>query len=93
MQAADIPTQSSDAKYELVEDEAIIIDLKTGSYYSLNDTGTMFWELIDGQRSVAACAAEIAKEYDVAASEVEGDILELAEGFLSEGLIELRSAA
>lgn len=93
MLAADIPTQSSDAKYELVEDEAIIIDLKTGSYYSLNDTGTMFWKLIDGQRSIAACAEEIAKEYDVAASIVESDILELAEGFLSEGLIELQSAA
>ena len=89
MQASDKPKRSPQASYEVVEEEAIIINLTTGSYYSLNDTGTMFWNLLDGQRSISECARLIAQDYDVEASVVEPDILELADGFLEEGLIEL----
>jgi hypothetical protein len=89
MQASDKPKRSPQASYEVVEDEAIIINLTTGSYYSLNDTGTMFWNLLDGERTIAECARLIAHNYDVEAGVVEPDLLELAGGFLEEGLIEL----
>ena len=89
MQVTDRPKRSAQAAFEVVEDEAIIIDLNTGSYYSLNDTGTMFWKLLDGQRTIADCARAIAQEYAVEAGEVEQDLLELAGAFQEEGLIEL----
>jgi hypothetical protein len=53
----------------------------------LNDTGTMFWELLDGERTIADCARLIAAEYEVEADVVEADLLELAAGFEQEGLI------
>ena len=87
MQVTDILERSDDANYEKVGDEAILISLTTGSYYSLNDTGTMFWELIDGQRTIADCAREIAGEYEVEAGLVEADLLELAAEFAEEGLV------
>lgn len=87
MQLTDIPKHSSQATHQEVGEEAIIIDLSTGSYYSLNDTGTMFWQLIDGQRTIADCAKLIAEEYDVEADVVEADLLELAAEFKGEGLI------
>ncbi len=87
MQATDKPQHSPNAAYQTVETEAILINLITGSYYSLNDTGTMFWELLDGQRTIADCARLIAAEYEVEASVVEADLLELAADFKQEGLI------
>lgn len=87
MHVTDVLKRSPDATHQTVGDEAILIDLTTGAYYSLNDTGTMFWELIDGQRTIADCAAEIAKEYAVETDVVEADLLELAEEFASEGLV------
>jgi hypothetical protein len=87
MQVTDILNRSSDANYEKVGDEAILINLSTGAYYSLNDTGTMFWELLDGQRTIADCAREIAREYEVEASLVEDDLVELAAEFKQEGLV------
>ena len=87
MQLTDIPNHSPQATHQEVGEEAIIIDLNTGSYYSLNDTGTMFWQLIDGQRTIADCAKLIAEEYDVEAEVVEADLLELATEFKGEGLI------
>lgn len=87
MNKSDILQRSPNAAHQTVGEEAILINLTSGVYYSLNDTGTMFWELIDGQRSIAACAAEIAREYDVEAAEVTADLLELAEEFQREGLV------
>jgi hypothetical protein len=87
MQATDKPRHSLNAAHQGVGDEAILINLNTGSYYSLNDTGTKFWELLDGQRTIAACAQLIAAEYEVEAEVVEGDLLELAADFEQEGLI------
>lgn len=88
MQATDKPRRSPQAAHQTVGEEAVLIDRNSGMYYSLNDTGTMFWELLDGQRTIADCAALIAQDYDdVEAGEVEADLLELASQFKEEGLI------
>ncbi|MBI1879758.1 MAG: PqqD family protein [Chloroflexi bacterium] len=87
MQTTNKPRHSPNAAHQTVGEEAILINLNTGSYYSLNDTGTMFWGLLDGQRTIADCAQLIAAEYDVEANVVEADLLELAADFKQEGLI------
>ncbi len=79
---------SDKATYQTVEGEAILIHLDTGAYYSLNDVGTSFWELLDGMRSVADCAAKIAAEYDAPVDVVTGDLQELVEDLVKEGLVE-----
>lgn len=89
MHLSDKPQHNPNATYQSVGDEAILINLVSGSYYSLNDTGTMFWELLDGQRTIADCARLIAAEYEVEAKVVEADLLELATDFKQEGLIVL----
>jgi hypothetical protein len=73
--------------YQKVGEEAILINLNTGAYYSLNDTGTLFWELLDGARSIADCARQIAADYDVEPAMVEEDLIDLAIDFQKEGLI------
>jgi hypothetical protein len=87
MQLTDKPQHSPDATHQAVGEEAILINLNTGSYYSLNDTGTVFWELMDGRRTIADCARLIAEEYEVEPEVVAADLLELAAEFKNEGLI------
>ena len=87
MQADSKPRRSPEATYQPVGEEAILINLTSGTYYSLNDTGTMFWELLDGQRTIIDCARLVAADYDVDAGVVETDLLELATDLEHEGLI------
>lgn len=87
MKLTDKPQRHPEATHQMVGEEAIIIKLSTGAYYSLNDTGAMFWELLDGRRTVADCARVIAAEYEVAPEVVQDDLLELAAEFKQEGLI------
>ena len=87
MKETDILKRSPSATHQSVGEEAILIDVDSGTYYTLNDTGTIFWELIDGHRSIADCAAEIAGQYDVANEVVTADLLELAAELQAEGLV------
>ncbi|MEP7198225.1 MAG: PqqD family protein [Chloroflexota bacterium] len=54
--------RSPDASYEVVAGEAIVIHLKSGVYYSLNEVGTAFWNLLDGAHTIADCAQLIAAQ-------------------------------
>jgi hypothetical protein len=82
--------RSPDASYQIVAGEAIVIHLKTGVYYSLNEIGTVFWSLLDGKRTIAECAQAIADQIledkpplDVIVS----DLLEISTSLEKEKLI------
>ena len=77
---------SANATFQIVADEAILIHLNSGVYYSLNDVGTSFWNLMDGQRTIADCAEAIAAEYSAPRDVVLSDLLELAGELAAEDL-------
>ncbi len=77
---------SPNATFQIVADEAILIHLNTGVYYSLNDVGTAFWNLMDGQRTIGECADAVAAEYDAPRDVVLSDLLELAAELAAEDL-------
>ena len=80
--------RSPDASYQVVANEAILIHLKSGVYYSLNEVGTAFWQLLDGARTVEDCAREIAAQsVDAPPSDViVADLIELARNLTRERL-------
>lgn len=71
--------QAENVTYELVADEAILIDMQSGTYYSLNETGTLFWEALDGRKSLGDIASEIAAIYNEKATEFVGELSILAD--------------
>ena len=79
-------SHTPEATFQEVAGEAILIHLNSGVYYSLNDVGTSFWNLLDGQRTIADCAGLIATEYDAPAEVVLADLLELSADLVKEGL-------
>jgi hypothetical protein len=81
--------RAPDASYEVVANEAILIHLKTGVYYSLNEVGTAFWQLLDGARTVDDCARDIAAQSVDAPPHalIVSDLLELARHLGKEGLV------
>ena len=57
-----------------VDDEILIVDLDGGELLSLEDTGRAVWDLIDGQRSLAAIAEALAREYNAPRDRLEQDV-------------------
>ncbi len=81
--------RAPDASYEVVSNEAILIHLKTGVYYSLNEVGTAFWQMLDGARTIDDCAREIAAQSVDAPPQdvIVSDLLELARNLSRERLV------
>lgn len=48
-----------------MDDGAVLLDLETTSYYSLNRTALRIWTLIESNPTIEAVAARLAEEYDV----------------------------
>ena len=76
------------ATFQVVAEEAILIHMDTGTYYSLNRVGTEFWERLDGAQTLRQHAAALAEKYNVDQAMVVGDLLELAEKLAAEYLVE-----
>ena len=81
--------RSPNATYQTVAGEAILIDLNSGSYYSLNETGTWLWEHLDGKRTVGELATELAVACDIPdqVDMVQNDLIDLATNLLKERLV------
>jgi len=82
-----ILTRAESVTFEVVADEAILIDINTGTYFSLNEVGTEFWQMLDGKQTVEQHATVIANKYEVETSMVVTDLLELAEEMAKDKLI------
>lgn len=68
-----------------VGDECIIVPLSDNiadmdSVFTLNDTGTFFWNLIDGKKTIAEIIQAVVAEYDIDENTVQKDLF----GFVEE---------
>jgi hypothetical protein len=79
--------QAESVTFEIVADEAILIDINTGTYFSLNEIGTEFWQMMDGSQTIEQQAATLATKYEVELEMVVNDLLELAEEMAKDNLI------
>jgi len=80
--------RSDKATFQKVADEAILIHLETGTYFSLNNIGTEFWEMFDGEQTIQELAETVANKYDVDVEMVTSDLIELAEKLAADALLE-----
>ena len=72
--------------------ETIIVPIKgcvgdLDSIYTLNEVGTMIWQLIDGQRSGGQIVEAVHQSYDVEPAEVEKDTADFLHSLEQAGLI------
>ncbi len=72
---------------EVVDGEAILIDLTTGVYYSMDGVAAIIWSLIERQQSGEEIVAALSGIYDVQPSEIAADVAALMDTLLTEGLI------
>jgi hypothetical protein len=72
---------------EVVDGEAIVLNLETGTYYSLDGAGARVWQLVERGYSIGAIARTIAREYDAAPADVDRDVAALVAALVDERLV------
>ena len=70
-----------------VDDEAVLLNLESGTYYSLNHVGALLMAHLQEQRSIEFASAAIVEHYQAPAATVAQDINVLVEQLLAQRLI------
>lgn len=72
---------------EVIDGEAIIINLVTGVYYSMQGIGGVIWSMIEERRSVASMLEQIVASYDVDRDTARADLDAVLEQLAADGLV------
>ena len=87
MQLTDVVAHTLGVVSRMVDGEAVLVDPKKGIVRVLNPAGACIWEMIDGRRTVAELAADIAAEYGIEASRAEADTISFCEDLVRRGVL------
>jgi Coenzyme PQQ synthesis protein D (PqqD) len=72
---------------ETIDGEAIMIDLTTGSYYSLDRVGGEAWAILEASATVEDIVAELGRRYDADPAEIRRGIDDLLQRLVAEELV------
>src|SRR5665811_1839446 len=81
--------KDNDVLFTSMGEDAVLLHVQRGDYYSLNRVGARLWLLTDGSKKISDLATEIIKEFDISQEGAEKDIIELAEQLAKEGLVKV----
>jgi Coenzyme PQQ synthesis protein D (PqqD) len=74
--------------HETIEGEVILIDLTTGSYYSLRDAGAEVWHAIEKGADEDGIGDAVERRYEGPRAEIRAAVGSLLDELAAEGLIE-----
>jgi hypothetical protein len=78
---------SAEVAASVLDGEAIMINLSSGVYYSMDGVGGLIWELIAQRQRLEEIVAAIVQAYDVPADRAKTDLERLAGELLGEQLV------
>lgn len=70
-----------------LDDEMVLLNLDSGEYFGLNDTGTRIWELLADGRGRDEVVRRLIEEFEVAAEVASDHVAALCEELLEAGLL------
>lgn len=72
-----------------IDDEVVMLNLETDSYYGADPVGSRIWTLLAQPLSVAHICEQLQEEYEVEQETCEADVLAFVEKLHAEGLIQI----
>jgi hypothetical protein len=80
-------TQGADVTSTVLDEEAVLLDLASGVYFSLNPVGTAIWEQLTGSQSLEQILGTICHQFEVTEEAARRDLVALISRLRDEGLI------
>jgi hypothetical protein len=93
MLTASILSPSPTAHAVEVDDDAIVIDERSGALYRLTPTGALLWRCLDGVSTLEEICEDIAEAFDAPLDSVAAVVTELMAHLLAVGVVEDRAAS
>ncbi len=72
-----------------LDGEAVLLELESGRYYGLNETGTRMWLLLQEHGSLETALHALLDEYDVAEEQLRKELLGFVGTLTSQQLLQI----
>ena len=72
-----------------LEGEAVLLNLKTETYFGLDDVGMRMWQVVTTSASIQDAYEALLGEYDVPPEQLRQDLDELLGKLVEQGLVEV----
>ena len=73
--------------------EVVMLSLRDGTYYGLEDVGAEVWRLIQAPKTIRSIVDSLVDTYDVDARRCRADVITLVIDLRARGLVEVRDPA
>lgn len=83
---------SSHALIAPMEDGAVLLNLETKRYYSLNATGAVIWEMLEQGADEADILRRLLEQFEVGEEEATAGLARITAELVAEGLLERTGA-
>ncbi|BFU96168.1 MAG: conserved protein of unknown function [Nitrospira sp.] len=84
-----VPRTNPNVQGSTLDGETVLLDLKTGRYYTLNRVGTAVWEHCIGRQSLLEIHEALCARFDASSERIADDLLALVTHLCHEGLLTL----
>ena len=92
LQPTSIVQRAREVLFSQLDDELLAIDAQAGFVYSLNDSASRVWDLIQSPTSVDAVCARLRREYAVDERTCQRDVLALLQALHEAELVQVHGA-
>lgn len=82
------PLRSASVKWRILDEEGVLVDLDTKTYFSLNSVGLFIWDRCNGEFSPDEISRDLAAEFEVDEDRARLDLQEFLVALTERGLIE-----
>jgi hypothetical protein len=84
---------SPDVVHRELDGEAVLLNLRTGMYFGLDEVGTRIWSCLGDTTALAEVHQRLLGEYDVTADRLEADLIDLVTRLADQGLVRVVQAS
>jgi hypothetical protein len=92
MKLSDTITIPAEVMARQIEDETVILNLATGTYFGLDLVGARIWQLLSEGNSLAVVCDVMCTEFEVSRTQLEQDVLELLAQLNNQGLVQIQAS-
>lgn len=78
-----------DVVFREVEQEMVLLNLGTGSYYGLDPVGSRMWDLLAEKKNIREVLEIMLQEYEATTEDLQRDILHLVQELKTRGLVQV----
>ena len=74
--------------FQVLDGQAVVLNLDSGRYFGLNEVGTVFWQGLEQGRSLEQITENLLERYEVDRDVLERDLAELMTDLKQRNLLE-----